>query len=310
MGAMGADGGVLVVGSANMDLVVRTPRIPRPGETLIGHTFATFPGGKGANQAVAAGRLGGKVAFLGKVGEDDFGTALLASLAGAGVDASLTLRDAGCSSGVALIEVEDSGQNSIAIVPGANGRLTGAEVTSAAEKTDFACLLVQLEVPDEAVFAALEAGKHKGQAILNPAPARKLPAGTLDGVALVTPNESEAETLTGIFPKDPETCRKAARALMDQGAKAVILTLGSNGCFYADAAGDRLFPAIRVTPVDTTAAGDAFNGALAHFLAAGREMPNAIQLATCVAGLSTTKAGAQTSMPTLEELRAVAGALL
>lgn len=296
---------VAVVGSANMDLVAMCPRIPQPGETLIGSAFATHPGGKGANQAAVIGRLGGQVAFIGKVGSDSFGEQLRQSLNDARVQTEHLLQ-ADTSSGIALIAVSQAGQNSIVVVPGANDCLTPLEVEHALYDVKPDVVLAQLEVPLEAIQAAAKAERF----LLNPAPARALPRELLERVEVLTPNETELEILTGIFPTDDAACHRAASVLLDQGVKAVVVTLGSKGSFLANSQRAKHFDPIAVTPVDTTAAGDAFNGALAWFLAQGRDLENAIALANCVGALSTTKRGAQASMPSFEELRAVASNLL
>jgi len=295
---------VLVVGSVNMDMVFRSERLPVPGETILGLGFETHPGGKGANQAVAIGRLGGRVAFAGCVGGAQFGPELTASLLAGGVDHS-QLREVEGPSGTAAILVDSKGSNMIVVAPGANNKVTAEHVSVALQGCQPAVVLAQLEIP----MSAVEAASSGPRFILNPAPAAPISDEILARCFAITPNETELETLTGIAPADDGACLTAARSLFEKGVQNVIVTLGSRGCFWASPAGGQHFPAARVTPVDTTAAGDAFNGALAMFLAEGRELQNAIPLANCVAALSTTKPGAQPSMPTREELRNFAGDL-
>ncbi len=296
---------VLVVGSANMDLVFRCARIPRAGETLLGGEFSTHPGGKGANQAVAIGRLGGSVSFVGAVGVDGFGGVLRESLSGAGVSVAWLESRADLATGAACIVIDDAGMNSIVVAPGANAGVTPGRVTEALRATGAKVALAQLEIPLEAVEAAAAADRF----ILNPAPAQPLPVELLATCYLLTPNETETEALTGIDPDSDEACLRAGRELLERGVQNVVITLGARGAYWISATEGRAFPAPTVDVVDTTAAGDAFNGALAMFLAEGRELANAIPLANCVGALSTTRRGAQESMPTLEELRVLAGSL-
>ncbi|CAN5684965.1 ribokinase [soil metagenome] len=296
---------VLVVGSANMDLVFRSSRIPKVGETILGESFATHPGGKGANQAVAIGRLGGTIAFAGCVGEDAFGAELRESLEAASVD-TRHLRTVEGPSGTAGILVDAEGRNLIVVAPGANGKVSSSHVGEAIRDTRPEVVLAQLEIPQEAILAAATAERF----VLNPAPARPLPPSLVKRCYAITPNESEIAALTGIDPIDEAACERATHLLLDQGVVYVVLTLGERGCYVASTQGGKHLPPPRVTPLDTTAAGDAFNGALAMFLAEGRDIENAAALANCVGALSTTKAGAQTSMPSREALRTLAGGLL
>ena len=296
---------VMLVGSANVDLVVRTHRFPAAGETLTGQTFQTFAGGKGSNQASAIGKLGGTAGIVAKVGADSFGDQLVAGLRSCGVETAWVLRDSDEATGVALITVDDNGQNTIIVAPGTNALLTPAEVRSALGAVDFSVLLVQLEIPMECVLGAAEFASGR-TFILNPAPARSLSDVLLAKVDYLTPNETEAQILTGILPVDDTTCLAAANILLDKGVKNVVFTLGANGSFLANAKGGRHYPPIPVTPVDTTGAGDAFNGALALFLAQGEPVERAIHLANITGALSTTKPGAQASMPTLAEVLAKA----
>jgi ribokinase len=281
---------VVVVGSVNMDLVFRSERLPAPGETLLGHGFATHPGGKGANQAVAIARLGGPVEFVGAVGADAFGRDLRAGLEGAGVGTRLLRTVEGQASGTAGILVDDAGMNSIVVAPGANGTVSADQVREACRGAEV--VLAQLEIPLDAV-GAIDVPKF----ILNPAPARDLPDSVLARCFALTPNETEAGILTGITPTDDASCLAAGNLLLDRGVQNVIVTLGARGCYWVSASGGRPFAPLAVQAVDTTAAGDAFNGALAWFVASGWELEKAILWANAVGALSTTKAGAQESMP-------------
>ncbi len=296
---------VMLVGSANMDLVVRATRFPLPGETLQGSGFQRFPGGKGANQATAAGKLGANVGILTKLGADPFGDELVASLSSAGVLTDWVLRDPAVSTGVALITVDDAGQNTIVVSPGTNALLVPSEVETAFRELSAKVVLAQLEIPLETVIAASKLGSD-AIFILNPAPARHLPDDLLATVDYLTPNETEAEELTAILPSDDASCLACARILFDKGVKNVLFTLGARGSFLATTKYGRHFPTIPVKPIDTTGAGDAFNGAFAHFLASGEDIERAIHLANITGALSTTRAGAQASMPSLIEVMAVA----
>ena len=300
---------IIVVGSLNMDFVVQVERLPRPGETVLGGEFATVPGGKGANQACAASKLGGKVRIVGRVGDDALGRELREGLAAVGVDTTAVLATEGTPSGVALIAVEAGGQNQIVVASGANGLLTPADVAHALGGATGGLLLLQLESPPETIESAVALGKERGMTVLlDPAPARQLPLALLSGVSCLTPNESEAMTLLErpgeaiALAQAPEV----ARALLARGPRAVILKLGEHGAFLDDGTGAaRHFPAPKVDAVDTTAAGDTFNGALAVALAEGRSLPDAIPFANAAGALSVTRRGAQSSIPTRSELNAL-----
>jgi ribokinase len=292
-----------------MDLVARAPRIPRPGETIIGGDFCTVPGGKSANQAVAAARLGARVSMVGRVGRDAFGQPLLDNLFAAGVDHTFVARDPDAATGVALIVVDDAGENSIVVAPGANMRLSPADVDDAESAIAAAdALLLQLESPLETVTRAAEvAHAHGVTVILNPAPARPLPDELLALVDVLIPNETETAMLTSLPVGDLAEAGTAAAALRGLGVGTVILTLGERGALLAWEEGTRHFAAFAVTPVDTTAAGDAFVGGFAVALAEGRTLAEAVQWGNAAGALSTTKPGAQPSLPTRQELERLVG---
>ncbi|MGG6241982.1 ribokinase [Nodosilinea sp. AN01ver1] len=289
-----------VFGSLNMDLICRTPRLPQPGETILGTDFKTLPGGKGANQAVAAVRLGAAVAMVGRVGDDAFGQPLLGSLQTAGVNISGVEVDAEAPTGVAAIAVDDSGHNTIVVVPGANGRVSDADVDRlVARLLPGDSLLLQFEVPLPAVIAAANAAKAQGVTVIaDPAPARAdLPAEFFKAVDILTPNQVEASQMTGVDVSDIPSATKAARHLVQRGVAIAIVKLGNLGAVVATQ--DRSFhqPALPVKAVDTVAAGDAFNGGLAVALSEGMALEEAVQFASAVAAASVMVPGAQASMP-------------
>lgn len=294
----------MVVGSSNTDMIIRVPRIPRAGETLLGGEFLTAAGGKGANQAVGAARAGGKVAFIARVGRDAFGDQAIAGLLRDGIDVSRVFRDKLTPSGVALIFVAQDGENSIAVAGGANAKLSPSDVKKAAGVIRSAGLLVaQLETPLATVTAAVELAVKAGvPVILNPAPARPLPNSLLERISILTPNETEAELLTGIKVTDAAAAAKACSKLRSRGVGIVILTLGERGAFLADANGRRLVPGFKVKTVDSTAAGDIFNGALSVALAEGKAVFDAVGFANAAAALSVTRLGAQPSAPSRADI--------
>lgn len=300
---------ITVVGSLNMDLIVRAPRIPQPGETIIGSGFHVAPGGKGANQAVAAARLGARVSLVGRVGQDSFGTDLLDNLKEAGVDHTYVSQDPDAASGVALIEVDDAGQNSIIVASGANMRLSPADVEAAEAIIAGAdIVLLQLESPLETVARAAQLARaHQVTVILNPAPAQPLPVGLLSAVNILVPNESETAILTGLPVEDQSEIEAAGARLRDLGVETLILTLGERGAMLVTAGGSQLFPTFKVTPVDTTAAGDAFVGGLAVALAEGLSLPEAIRWGNAAGALATTQLGAQPSLPARQRLEKLLG---
>jgi len=295
---------IVVVGSSNTDMIIRVPRIPRAGETLLGGEFLTAAGGKGANQAVGAARAGGKVAFIARVGRDAFGDQAIAGLLRDGIDVSRVFRDKLTPSGVALIFVAQDGENSIAVAGGANAKLSPSDVKKAAGVIRSAGLLVaQLETPLATVTAAVELAVKAGvPVILNPAPARPLPNSLLERISILTPNETEAELLTGIKVTDAAAAAKACSKLRSRGVGIVILTLGERGAFLADANGRRLVPGFKVKTVDSTAAGDIFNGALSVALAEGKAVFDAVGFANAAAALSVTRLGAQPSAPSRADI--------
>jgi len=299
---------IVVVGSFNMDLVVRLPAIPRPGETLLGGVFATYPGGKGSNQAVAAARLGGEVTMIGRVGADAFGDQLLSMARSEGIDTRFVGVDPNEATGVALIEVDAQGQNSIAVASGANFTLTVADVASAFAQLERVDLLVMpLETPIDTIVTAAElAHKIGARVVLNPAPAHNLSPKLLKNVDVLIPNEYEAAFMTGIDIHSPQDARQAAAHLLQSGAGAVIITMGSQGALIAQAAqSENVYTqtsAFSVKAVDTTAAGDGFVGALAVALGEGRSLPTAARFASAAAAISVTRVGAQPSLPTRMEV--------
>lgn len=290
---------IIVVGSSNTDMIVRVAHIPRPGETILGGEFLTAAGGKGANQAVAAARAGGRVTFIGRVGRDSLGAAALAGLKREGIDTRRVMRDASQPSGVALIFVADNGENSIAVASGANATLSVEDIRNARQSfRDARVMLVQLETPLATVRAAIHEARRAGAlVILNPAPAQRLPDDVLGKVALLTPNETEAELLTGTKVKNIHSAKLAARKLRSRGVHTVVMTLGKRGALISSADGEALIKGFAVKAVDTTAAGDVFNGALAVALAEGRALREAVRFANAAAALSVTSRGAQPSVP-------------
>jgi ribokinase len=291
---------ILVVGSLNMDLVVTVAELPEKGETIFGKTFTTFPGGKGGNQAVSAARLGANVTMVGAVGRDDFGEKLLYSLSKSGVDTS-HINLAETFTGTALITVDQNGANSIVVVPGANEVCCHEDIDSALQAVAGpGILLVQNEIPEKTVEYALQAAKEKGwTTILNPAPARMIADEILSMIDIIIPNETEVAVLTGCKTGAEE---RAAQVLLDRGAAAVIITLGSKGALYCTAAQKHQIPSYKVNAVDTTAAGDAYVGALATALSEGRTVLESAKFAAAVGALAVTKPGAQPSLPWREEV--------
>lgn len=299
---------LLVFGSINMDLVARTPRLPAPAETITGHEFFTAPGGKGANQAVAAARLNTPTTMIGRVGGDAFGVALRQNLAEAGVDISAIFVDSETSSGVAVIAVDDQAQNNIIIIPGANGRIDQTDVERLAGCLAGArILLLQLEVPLAANIAAARLAHQAGvKVIFDPAPARDLPADLYPLIDIITPNEVEAAQLVGFPIKTEVDAAQAADILLKRGVGAAIIKMGAAGVVYASSQPEArgVFPAFTIKAIDTVAAGDAFNGGLATALLEGLSLIEAIRWGAAAGALSATRAGAQPSIPTRPEFDA------
>jgi ribokinase len=298
-------GRIVVVGSLNADLVVRVPRFPSPGETLTGTTFDRFPGGKGANQAYAAARMGGVVAMVGQVGADDLGRWLSSHLEQGGVDVTAIAAVGGETTGLALITIDDAGENQIVLVPGTNGTFTPARLgASGAELAGAALVLLQLEIPMETVVAAARAARAGGAVVvLDPAPAVSLPAELLPLVDVLTPNESELAALTGggVVGGEDDVRARAGR-LLAEGARSVLVKWGEKGARLFGALGTHVWPAPPVQVVDSTAAGDTFNGALAAGLAGGLDIVSAGTRAVTAATISVTRPGAQPSMPSRAEV--------
>lgn len=291
---------IFVFGSINMDLVARTPRLPAPGETITGHEFFTAPGGKGANQAVAAARLNAPVKMVGRVGADGFGAELRQSLVSAGVDVAGVQIDPAASSGVAMIAVNDKAQNNIIVIPGANGRVDQTDVERLDQQmTGSGFLLLQLEVPLPAVIAAAKLARQRGlTVILDPSPACTLPPELYAATQIITPNALEASQLVGFDVLTPTDAEHASYRLLSRGVRTVIIKMGWLGVFYASLGGiENFIPAFKVKAIDTVAAGDAFNGALAVALWEGRSLEEAVRWGVAVGALAVTKAGAQPSLP-------------
>ena len=300
---------IIVIGSSNTDMVVTAPRIPVPGETILGGSFAVMPGGKGANQAVAAARLGSDVTFVTRIGNDSFGNEALNHYRNDRIDTSHIVRDEDTPSGIAMIMVDAAGENAIAVASGANMKLTVEDVDRAEQSiADADIMILQLEVSYEAVLhAAALAAKHRVPVILDPAPARDLDDVLLQQVDYLTPNETEARILTGVDVTDSASADHAARVLLSRGVSTVILTLGAKGAWWATPDSNGSVTTATVDSVDTTAAGDAFNGGLAVALARGLPLTEAIRFANHTGAVSVTRPGAQPSLPAAEEVERLMG---
>jgi len=297
---------IVVVGSNMMDMITKIPRLPKMGETLVGHTFSMGFGGKGANQAVMAARLKASVAMVCKVGKDRFGPMVRQNFKDQGLAVAVVFEDEELPSGVAPILVDDEGRNMVIIVPGANNTLSASEVRQAGDVIrDASILITQLEIPDDAILAAFEIAHAGGvRIILNPAPAREVPAEMIAMSDLVVPNETEAELLTGIPVQGRQGALHAAQKLQQMGARMVIVTLGAQGALLWDGGREQHFAPPRVNAIDTTGSGDAFIGSLAFALAREKGIEDAIRFANLAAALSVTRIGTQISFPTLEEMHA------
>ena len=295
---------IVVVGSTNTDMVIKTSKLPLPGETILGGNFLMNPGGKGANQAVAASRLNGEVTLVAKTGEDVFGLQTKKLFQSENLNAEFLFSDPDFPSGIALITVDEQAENCIVVAPGANSRLVREDINLAKEAIlQAAIVLMQLEIPLDTVLYTAEIAFQAGiKVILNPAPAQQLPDELMKMLYMITPNETEAELLTGIAVTDLSSGEKAASVLLEKGAKVVVITLGSKGALLVTEGVCELIPTYPVEPIDTTAAGDCFNGALAVALSEGSGLTAAIAFANRAASLSVTRMGAQASAPYRHEL--------
>lgn len=296
---------IVIVGSSNTDLVIETTQFPKPGETVMGGAFHTFAGGKGANQAVACARLGGNAYFIAKVGNDDFGKTAIEGFKKDGIHTDYIFKTSEYPSGVAVILINSQGENEIVVSPGANSQLNSSDLDSAKHiiaESDL--ILAQLEVPLQTVEHLLKIStKLNKKVILNPAPATPLSDEILSSLYVITPNETEAEILTGIKVTNESSASQAASVLIDKGVKNVIITLGEKGAYFKSASEAFLVPTNKVDVIDTTAAGDTFNGALTVALAEEKSFKEAIKIANLAAGLSVSKLGAQASVPFRSELK-------
>ncbi|MEO6914246.1 MAG: ribokinase [Chitinophagaceae bacterium] len=296
---------VVIVGSTNMDMVVNTDRIPVPGETILASNFFMNPGGKGANQAVAVARLGGRITFVTKIGNDVFGHQSIQLFDDEGIDTKYILSDSELPSGVALITVDKHGENCIVVSPGANGSLRPSDFTEAilTEIAGAEILLMQLEIPVETVRYLADYAAAKGvKVILNPAPMSEVSSDLLNELYAITPNKTEAELLSGITIKDIDTAKEAAKKIYEKGVENVIITLGSEGALIFQAGEFSLVSAEKVKAIDSTAAGDVFNGALVVSLSQGRTLIEATRFACQAAAISVTRTGAQSSIPYRNEI--------
>jgi ribokinase len=295
---------ILVIGSSNTDMVIKTEKLPVPGETILGGTFLLNPGGKGANQAVAAARLGGKVTFIAKRGNDLFGNQAMGLFMREGIDTQYIVKDPELPSGVALITVDSAGENSIVVAPGSNGNLLRDDIPAKVfESGKFGILLLQLEVPlDTVEYCAVNASNNNIKVMLNPAPAQELSENIYKNIWLLTPNETEAEILTGIKVHDIKSSEEAATEFQKMGVRNVIITMGEDGAFVKSESFTGVIPGVKVTAVDTTAAGDVFNGAIAVAISEGKELKEAVIYANRAASISVTRLGAQASAPYRNEV--------
>jgi len=295
---------IVVVGSSNTDMIIKTARIPKPGETVLGGEFTIAAGGKGANQAVSAARAGGEVVFVARVGMDIFGEQAVNGFIQDNINVEYIVRDKDAPSGVALIFVDEKGENSIEVASGANANVSPTDIESAREVIAASnILLMQLEIPLESVNAAAETASGYGvKVILNPAPAQPLGENILKHISIITPNETEAELLTGLKVENEQDAGAAAKKLLERGIETVLLTMGSRGVYIASPEFTGVVPAFCVDAVDTTAAGDVFNGVLAVSIAEGKSLIEAVRFANAAAALSVKTLGAQTSAPHRSEI--------
>jgi ribokinase len=295
---------IAVLGSSNTDMIVKLRSLPKPGETVIGGTFSMAAGGKGANQAVAAARAGGNVTFISRVGDDSFGRASMENFLREGLEISHVGVDPQIASGIALILVDQAGENSIGVASGANAEISSDDIKRALSVIASSDIfLTQLEIPLSTVETAITGAHHSGvPVVLNPAPAQHLRPEVLSKVSVLTPNESEVEHLTRVIIRDESSTMQAAKHLLASGVRSVVITLGARGSYIADDKRSEFIPAFSVQAVDTTAAGDVFNGALAVALAEKADLREAVKFASAAAALSVTKLGAQPSAPHRAEI--------
>jgi len=295
---------ILVIGSSNTDMVIKTNHFPAPGETILGGRFLMNAGGKGANQAVAASRLGGVVTFIGKIGDDIFGKQAVQQLEDEGINVDFVAVDPEHPSGVAMITVDRNGENSIVVAPGSNGTLSPADFDKAItllDESEFVLMQLEIPIPTVGYIAQIAAQKHK-KVVLNPAPAAELSDELLRNLYLVTPNETEAELLTGIKVTDEHSALRAASILHEKGVEIVIITMGAAGAFLLAEGKSEIIRAPKVEAVDTTAAGDTFNGSLLVALSEGKTIQESIAFANKAASISVTRIGAQSSVPFRKEI--------
>jgi ribokinase len=298
---------IVVFGSINLDLTAYVPRLPRPAETISGSSFITVPGGKGANQAVGAKRLGAQTHFIGRVGNDAFGREVLAAVSGEGVDTSQVFEDPDTGTGLAVISVDDRAENTIVIIPGANGQLDDRDVLRASPfLTKDSMLMLQLETPLEPSLQLSRIARERGaKVILDPAPAYALPKEAYGSVDFLTPNEVEAEILTGIHLETKTDYQKAAEILIKRGVHTVVLKLGSQGVYFQSESAEGFLPAFPVEAVDSVAAGDAFNAGFAVALLEGKPVGEALRWGAATGALACTRRGAFPSMPHRVEVEAL-----
>jgi ribokinase len=295
---------IIVIGSSNTDMVIKSKKLPAPGETILGGTFLMNPGGKGANQAVAAARLGGKVTLVTKIGNDMFGSEAIDLFGSENIDTRYIINDPINPSGVALITVDENGENSIVVAPGSNGTLSAYDINEEVFDNEAADIyLMQLEIPLGTVeFVAQKALLKNNRVILNPAPARPLSDDLLSYIHIVTPNETEAELLTGIKVTDSLSAQKASDELHNKGVKNVVITMGSSGAHISTGSVSKMVSVVPTKAIDTTAAGDVFNGALAVALSEGKDLEEAVIFANKASAISVTRMGAQASAPYRNEI--------
>ncbi len=295
---------LVVLGSVNADHVVQVATFPRPGETLHGHNYSVIPGGKGANQAVAAARLGADIAFIASVGDDSFGSQMIEKFKQDGINTEAVMIEKNTPTGIAMIQVAATGENSICISSEANDHLTIERITPHHKLIQLAdTLLMQLETPIETIEKAAQIAKNAAtKVVLNPAPAQKLTDNLLQLIDIITPNETEAELLTGIKVTDMASAQQAADVLHAKGIETVMITLGSQGVWVSQNGKGRQIEGFKVQAIDTTGAGDTFNGALLAGMQSGQQLNNAIKFAHAAAAISVTRTGAQTSIPSIAEV--------